>query len=141
MRKVGLSIKSVGAGIGNKGLGFRSIEALTDDVRIYSQSKSRSAEAFDGFCFRFAHRNEIERSAAQMTSQETAAKVAKDLPRYLAATPITEQSDNITAFARDGFATVVHLPLRGQAAVSAARSQTTALEAVDVPFRLFIDRL
>src|SRR3546814_11597053 len=102
MRKVGLSIKSVGAGIGNKGLGFRSIETLTDDVRIYSQSKSRSAEAFDGFCFRFAHRNEIERSAAQMTSQENAAKVAKDLPRYLAATPITEQSANITAFARTG---------------------------------------
>jgi C4-dicarboxylate-specific signal transduction histidine kinase len=35
IRNLAISSKEVGEGIGNKGLGFRSIEALTDDVRIY----------------------------------------------------------------------------------------------------------
>ncbi|QFI68766.1 sacsin N-terminal ATP-binding-like domain-containing protein [Sinorhizobium alkalisoli] len=49
IRNVGVSSKSVGEGIGNKGLGFRSVETLADDPRIYSQTEARSAEAFDGY--------------------------------------------------------------------------------------------
>lgn len=141
IRNVGLSSKSVGEGIGNKGLGFRSVETLTDDVRIYSQAGSRSTDAFDGFCFRFADRDEIECLAARTTSPETAAKVARDLPRYLAATPIDDQSDEIRSFAKEGFATVVHLPLKGPAAVTAARAQAGALAEVEVPLLLFLERL
>jgi len=141
MRNVGLSSKSVGEGIGNKGLGFRSVETLTDDVRIYSQEKAKRAEAFDGFCFRFAHRAEIEGAAKRVTSPELAAKVARDLPRYLAVMPINAQSDDIVAFAREGFATVVHLPLKGQAAVSLARSQIASLAQAEVPLLLFLGRL
>ncbi len=141
IRNVGLSSKSVGEGIGNKGLGFRSVETLTDDVRIYSQAEAKSTEAFDGFCFRFADRAEIEQAARRVTSPELAAKVARDLPRYLAATPIDAQSDDIADFAKNGFATVVHLPLRGRAAVSLARSQITALAETEVPLLLFLERL
>ena len=35
---IGTSDKRIGEGIGNKGLGFRSVEALTDDVRISAAS-------------------------------------------------------------------------------------------------------
>ncbi|VWX57305.1 sacsin N-terminal ATP-binding-like domain-containing protein [Sphingorhabdus sp. 109] len=141
IRNVGLSSKSVGEGIGNKGLGFRSVETLTDDVRIYSQAVAKSAEAFEGYCFRFANRAEIERAAKRVTSPQTAAKVARDLPRYLAAMPILQQSNDIAEFAKEGFATVVHLPIKGRAAVSVARSQTTALAELEVPLLLFLDRL
>ncbi|MEP2725018.1 ATP-binding protein [Roseibium sp.] len=141
IRNVGLSSKSVGEGIGNKGLGFRSVETLTNDVRIYSQARSVSSAKFDGYCFRFADRREIEREAMRVTSAETAAKVARELPRYLAAVPLAEQSDEIRAFAEEGFATVVHLPLRSEAAVSMAQSQARALAEVEVPLLLFLERL
>ena len=141
IRNVGLSSKSVGEGIGNKGLGFRSVETLTDDIRIYSQAEAKKTVEFDGFCFRFAHRAEIEQAALRVTSPEWAAKVARDLPRYLAATPIDAQSDDIVGFAQEGFATVVHLPLRGEAAVSLARSQISTLAETEVPLLLFLERL
>lgn len=141
IRNIGLSSKSVGEGIGNKGLGFRSVETLTDDVRIYSQAEAKRSEVFDGFCFRFAQRDEIEQAAKRVTSPDLAAKVAHDLPRYLAAMPIDTQSEDIAFFAKEGFATVVHLPLEGQAAVSLARSQTVALAQAEVPLLLFLERL
>jgi anti-sigma regulatory factor (Ser/Thr protein kinase) len=141
IRNIGLSSKSVGEGIGNKGLGFRSVETLTDDVRIYSQAEAKRSEVFDGFCFRFAQRDEIEQAAKRVTSPELAAKVARDLPRYLAAMPIDTQSEDIAFFAKEGFATVVHLPLEGQAAISLARSQTVALAQAEVPLLLFLERL
>ena len=49
IRNVGVSSKTVGEGIGNKGLGFRSVETLSDDPRIYSQAEARSADRFDGY--------------------------------------------------------------------------------------------
>ncbi len=53
--------KKIGEGIGNKGLGFRSIEALTDDVRIFSRVGMDESTRFDGYCFRFAAVSEIEK--------------------------------------------------------------------------------
>src|SRR5208283_4652067 len=54
------SAKEIGEGIGNKGLGFRSIEALTRDVHIYSRSRvAQEIDEFDGYCFRFASRDEV----------------------------------------------------------------------------------
>lgn len=141
IRNVGMSSKSVGEGIGNKGLGFRSVETLTDDPRIYSQNEAVAAESFDGYCFRFADRAEIEREAARVASQDIAKKVAEVLPRYLAATPLHVQPDEIAEFAKEGFATVIHLPLREVDAVSVAQSQATALSKVEVPLLLFLDRL
>ncbi len=60
IRNIGTSAKEVGEGIGTKGLGFRSIEALTDDVRIFSQATARKSERFDGYCVRFGDVAEIE---------------------------------------------------------------------------------
>ena len=44
IKNLAISAKFIGEGIGNKGLGFRSIEALTNDVRIYSQKRQREAK-------------------------------------------------------------------------------------------------
>jgi len=141
LRNVGVSSKSVGEGIGNKGLGFRSVETLTEDPRIYSQERAIHADTFSGFCFRFARREEILRETAAIASGEIAEHVSKVLPRYLAAVPVTNQPDEIRQFARDGFATVVHLPLRSANAVDVAREQVAALADIDVPLLLFLDRL
>ena len=60
IRNIGTTSKEVGEGIGNKGLGFRSIEALTDDPQIYSQPMARKSKRFDGYCFRLGDVAEIE---------------------------------------------------------------------------------
>jgi anti-sigma regulatory factor (Ser/Thr protein kinase) len=60
IRNLATSAKEVGEGIGNKGLGFRSIEALTDDVQIFSSKIKGPKDKFDGYCFRFAKIDEIE---------------------------------------------------------------------------------
>ena len=65
-------------------------------------------------------------------------KVAEILPRYLAALPILEQPEDIREFARLGFATVVHIPLSSEAAVSVARAQVLALLATESPLLLFL---
>jgi hypothetical protein len=52
----------------NNGLGFRSVEALTDDVQIFSQAIARKTDCFDGYCFRFASTQEIATFAASSSS-------------------------------------------------------------------------
>lgn len=141
IRNVGVSSKSVGEGIGNKGLGFRSVETLTDDPRIYSQATAISADRFDGYCFRFARPEEVHAAVSAMARTEIADKVAAALPRYLAAMPIDEQDDRIRDFARQGYATVVHVPLRNENAVTVAREQVKALANAEAPLLLFLDRL
>lgn len=59
IRNIGTSDKEIGEGIGNKGLGFRSVEALTNDVHIFSAGAQMPAPMFDGYCFRFASTKEI----------------------------------------------------------------------------------
>lgn len=141
IRNIGVSSKTVGQGIGNKGFGFRSVETLTDDPRIYSQAGSVAAEMFTGFCFRFADFDEVKNATLAIAEETIANHVANVLPRYLAAVPIDDQPEEVRQFAREGFATVVHLPLSGPVAINVAREQVSALVDVEVPLLLFLDRL
>ena len=49
---LGQSDKDPQKGIGNKGIGFRSVLEITKAPEFYSR-KERGSEGFDGFCFRF----------------------------------------------------------------------------------------
>ena len=142
IRNIGISDKEIGEGIGNKGLGFRSVEALTDDVRIYSQDQSGRSDQFWGYCFRFATTIEIEARLEPLGAPKAVRKeVASNIPRYLVPLPLSEQSDEIIRFARAGFATVVALPLRSVDAVQRARRQVLALTSSDAPILLFLERI
>jgi anti-sigma regulatory factor (Ser/Thr protein kinase) len=142
IRNIGTSDKEVGEGIGNKGLGFRSVEALTDDVRIYSQDDSDGGDRFRGYCFRFATTAEIEArlepfGAPELVRQE----VASNIPRYLVPLPLREQPPETLRFAQAGFATVVALPLRSVGALQLAHKQVLALAKPDAPILLFLERI
>jgi len=141
IRNVGLSSKTVGEGIGNKGLGFRSVETLTQDPRIYSQAQAQLNESFDGFCFRFAGPEEILSEVSAIARADVAREVARTLPRYLLSVPIIDQPTNIAAFAQEGFATVVHVPISSQEALTTARKQVLGLLSAEAPLLLFLDRL
>ena len=136
------SAKEVGEGIGNKGLGFRSIEALTDDVRIYSQRSTKRTNRFDGYCFRFAKIEEIEEILCSFgIDKATCQEVARTIPRYLVPRPIEQQSDEVISYARRGYATVIVAPLHTAEAVELASNQIMTLGDLDVPLLLFLDRI
>jgi hypothetical protein len=123
-------------------LGFRSTEALTNDVRIYSQLHSAKSERFDGYCFRFADVSEIEELlAAYDTTPALRRKVAATIPRYLIPLPLTEQSPDVQVYAQSGYATVVVIPLRTAEAIRLATEQVQVLANRDVPLLLFLDRI
>jgi len=139
---IGTSDKRIGEGIGNKGLGFRSVEALTDDVRIYSGRPGTTSGKFDGYCFRFASRGEIENDLLTLgATQDEARHVADTVPRYLVPKPEMPQSTAVEALAANGFATVVSLPLNSVEAIALAEAQVKALLDPATPVLLFLDRL
>jgi len=134
--------KEIGESIGNKGLGFRSVEALTDDVRIFSRRGREASNGFDGYCFRFAEWREIkELLLANGVDTVTAHIVAQTVPRYLVPLPLTEQADDVVSYARRGYASVIVLPLRTAESIELARQQVKALAELDVPLLLFLDRI
>lgn len=142
IRNIGTSDKEIGEGIGNKGLGFRSVEALTNDVHIFSAGPQVPASSFDGYCFRFASTGEIAELLEEVgATRDVAAKVAADIPRYLVPVAVSEQSDEIRRLAALGYATVVCLPLASSREVELAKKQVAALNNAAAPVQLFLDRL
>ena len=134
--------KEVGEGIGNKGLGFRSIEALTNDVRIFSRRGRSESARFDGYCFRFATVGEIEHLLREDGIDEsTAREVAATVPRYLVPLPLAEQPDDVVSYARRGYASTIVVPLRTAEAIELAKHQVQAFADLDVPLLLFLDRI
>ena len=142
IRNVAISAKEIGEGIGNKGLGFRSIEALTSDPRIYSQLGKEKQQRFGGYCFRFATTGEISNILQSFGNDAaTSTEVAQTVPRYLVPRPLHEQPEEVMAYARLDYATVVVAPLRTVEAVDLASEQVNALTDLDVPLLLFLDRI
>ena len=142
---VAFSSKEVGEGIGNKGLGFRSIETLTDDVRIFSQlgmGKS-GAKRFNGYCFGFCSTDEIEAELRSFKKIKAAVrnKIAGTMPRYMVPKYLDMQPAEVTAFAGEGYATVIVAPLKTAEAVNLARKQVKLLSDLDVPLLLFLERI
>ncbi|NEY92256.1 sacsin N-terminal ATP-binding-like domain-containing protein [Tabrizicola oligotrophica] len=138
------SRKHIGDGIGNKGLGFRSIEAITDDVQIYSRwGDGDDSKRFDGFCFRFGHLDEIEALVmSNGLSAAEAATVAGNIPRYLVPVPLADTAPaDIHFWATQGFATVIFAPLKSAEAIDLLRRQIEAIADLEVPMLLFLDRI
>ena len=137
------SAKKVGEGIGNKGLGFRSVKMLTDDVRIFSRRGTEDSKRFDGYCFRFAERGEIEKELLHTdgVDTDTARAVAQTVPRYSCPVPLTEQPDEVSSYADRSYASVIVLPLCTKKGIELARKQVQKLADLNVPLLLFLDRI
>ncbi|MQA38518.1 sacsin N-terminal ATP-binding-like domain-containing protein [Rugamonas aquatica] len=142
IRNIASSTKEVGEGIGNKGVGFRSVEALTNDPKVYScRDVAKLRGSFDGYCFRLATQAEIEERMIFLGMEEHAIAVATSMPRYLAAVPIENQPEHIRTFAYEGYATVVALPLKSAETVTLAIQQLQELINAEAPVLLFLDRI
>lgn len=137
----GLSSKVAGEGIGNKGLGFRSVLQLTDHPEVYSRDPSNPADRrFSGYSFRYPRHAELTKLGAEIGIPEHVMDEASPLDLPVPAS-VGASDEDLQRFADDGFATVVKLPLRDDDAVSEVLAQMEAIESADAPILLFLDRL
>lgn len=143
VRRPARSTKKFGDGIGNKGLGFRSVHVLSDMPEIYSCAGVGSPRPrFDGFCFRFA--SDAEAAAliqAQGASGTLVREMVKGVPRSLLTRALREQPAVIERYAKEGFATVVRIPLEDALALASAEKQVRDLLDSEAPPTLFLERI
>ncbi|MDE7548431.1 DUF3883 domain-containing protein [Acetobacter fabarum] len=135
---MGLSSKPPGESIGNKGLGFRSVHHVTDVPHVFSRASEGAADIFDGFCFRFAGSDDLDRLVDNPRHRELA-KI--DLPLFHIPVWVSEQPETVRRFARQGYSSVIALPLRSADAVADVRREFASVRASGVPLLLFLSRL
>ena len=137
---VGLSDKPVGQTVGNKGLGFRSVLAISDSPEIFSRLPDSCSSQFDGFCFRFADESDFDQMLDVEAHRE---KAKRDLPRFHVPVPLLVQPGHelLRNLAASGFATVVRLPLRNKFALDAVSAAIEELRQSSVPILLFLRKL
>jgi len=131
---LGLSDKLVGEGIGNKGVGFKSVLQICETPEIYSTL----SHGTPGFCFRFATEDDIP---DLVDGDPVAAGYIRDeVSMYNLTLPVAEVPPEITELWTEGFVTVVRLPLVPDALLT-VQNAIRELESSDVPVLLFLDRL
>ncbi|MFD9793790.1 sacsin N-terminal ATP-binding-like domain-containing protein [Streptomyces sp. NPDC059070] len=135
--EVALSSKAAGEGIGNKGLGFRSVLQLTDWPEIYSKASSDSPD-FDGYCFRFARPDDVH---AMVEDPALAAGVIEDISPLALPVPAEATDPVLKQMAEEGFSTVIRLPLRDRHAWGLAVAQMSDMVNGEAPLLLFLDRV
>ncbi|MFE6974771.1 sacsin N-terminal ATP-binding-like domain-containing protein [Streptomyces sp. NPDC057682] len=133
------SSKEVGEGIGNKGVGFRSILLISEAPEIYSaDSDSPLGPELDGYCFRFAQKADVEEFLA---GENNAHEVAAKYPPLQAPLPLDDVPATCRQLAARGYVTIVRLPLLSEAARAEVRLRMGELAEAKVPVMLFLDRL
>lgn len=142
---IALSSKSVNESIGNKGLGFRSVLQICHWPEIYSAIGGGEHGKFDGYCFRFAGEEDIDRAVAAILGSEFQPEMAKEIlgkmPCWYLPVYAEERPGLVSKFAQDGFATVVRMPLESEDACNIVVSQIDELLALETPLHLFLDRV
>ena len=132
--KLALSPKVIGEGIGNKGVGFRSVLQICSSPEIYS---SLSA-GFDGYRFRFATPEDL---LELLGDKGLAARAVAELPPLQVPVPTTDIPATVAELGALGHITVVRLPLRSAEALAQARLRLDELVGSDTPVMLFLERL
>ncbi|AJC59468.1 DUF3883 domain-containing protein [Streptomyces sp. 769] len=133
------SSKTVGEGIGNKGVGFRSVLLISDAPEIYSADLADPRDPeLGGYCFRFARQADVE---AFLGDEPDAHEMAAEFPPLQAPLPLDEVPATCRELAGEGHVTVVRLPLLNEAARAEVRLRLGELSEPKAPVMLFLDRL
>lgn len=138
LRKVAVSDKPPEEAIGNKGIGFKSVVEVCDSPAVYS-AWSADSRAFDGYCVRFPRPEDVGELIPD--DPDGAQQVADEM--LLLGLPIPAEPDEpwLDRIAKDGYVTVVALPLRSAAAEQSVLEQLESLVDDTAPILLFLDRV
>lgn len=144
MCRVAMSSKRPDEGIGNKGVGFKSVLQLADSPEVYSAEAPGTA-GFDGYCFRFARPDDFEDLARRVAPAEPglAAELRENVASLKVPVPLVGPvPPAVSSFAEAGFATVIRLVMRSPEACQQARQQLDGLiSSSGPPFHLFLERV
>lgn len=132
------SDKEPGEGIGNKGVGFKSVLQVSQWPEIYSaRPGSTDRSTFDGYCFRLPTRLDV----AQLVGEGDVDDVLRDVPPYALPIPVDEVSAQVADFRQAGYCTVVRLPLDDERAARRVETEMGRLTASTTPLLLFLERI
>ena len=137
LSQIARSDKPPGEGIGNKGLGFRSVLQVCEWPEIYSAGDTTDP-GFNGFCFGFARDEDLW---TVIDSEDEFEIVRAEFDRRLLPFPLKASGPHLDDLRRLGAVTVVRLPLRDIAASEAAQTQLDGIVAGRAPVLLFLDRV
>jgi hypothetical protein len=134
IRSLGLSDKPIGEGIGNKGVGFKSVLQICTTPEVYSTLPGGDP----GFCFRFARPDDVSElvDGDPVCTQQ----VIDEVSLYSITLPADATPVRVAALWAEGYATVVRLPL-DDGACGTVVERLDELEASEVPLMLFLKRL
>lgn len=133
----GVSDKKPGEGIGNKGIGFRSVLQVTDWPEIYSiNPEGDYNKKFDGFCFGYAKKEDIFNYSKG--NNKDAERIINELPHYLIPVPINKSSKILDRFVLDGYVSVIRLPLNSKKALDGITHQYESILTSSSPVMLFL---
>lgn len=132
------STKDPDKGIGNKGVGFKSVFVVSDGPEVYSMGRGHHQGVFDGFCFRFAGEDDYRLLAN--TDDEARDLGSRMGPESMPIPLTSPQPASVSRFAADGHNVVVRLPL-GPRGSDDARPQIHELAYGSSPVLLFLDRI
>jgi len=132
--------KDVNEAIGNKGVGFLSVFQVCAHPEIFSRLSPES-RGFDGFCFRFADDPTLTRFLEAEQLGDTAELVIASMPRVYLGCPANASNGAVEELAKDGYATVVRLPLKSAEAAESVAAQLSNLAKEIPPVQLFLTRV
>lgn len=138
--EIAQSDKEPGAGIGNKGVGFKSVLHVCDSPEIYSVgSCSQDSRRFDGFCFRFA----LDTDYADLCdgNGQVLETMKRDVSPYFLPIHIPNVPEQVERFSELGMVSVIRMPLSRHSAATVASEQLEQLRASPVPVLLFLPRI
>jgi len=138
MASLGDSDKPIGVGIGNKGVGFKSVFQICDVPEVYSSS-GPSDPGFSGFSFRFGTLSDLDHYLDPDDPVRT--KLEAELSLSLLTVPLEAIPPTVADFRSQGFVTVLRLPASSSRAATEIRDRIDRLLASPSPIMLFLDRL
>ena len=138
MASLGDSDKPIGVGIGNKGVGFKSVFQICDVPEVYSASDGRDP-AFGGFSFRFGTPTDLDHYLA--SDDPLRSKIESELSLSLLTVPLESTPPAVAEFRAQGFVTVLRLPASSERAAHEIRERLDRLLGSRSPVMLFLDRL
>jgi hypothetical protein len=142
MCRVAMSSKRPDQGIGNKGVGFKSVWQISASPEIYSRS-AESSVRFDGYCFRFARHEDFDTVAGRVSPGRAgfADELRDNVTALQVPIGLTIVHETVERFLAQGAATVIRIPLRSEKARDRVVKQLAELCFSDVPFHLFLKRV
>ena len=138
MAKHGQSDKPIGVGVGNKGVGFKSVFQVCDVPEVYS-ARDVSDDGFHGFSFRFGTPDDLLDLADG--DQVLADSLTDTLPLSILPVALASTPETVTALRAEGFVTVLRLRARDEDAGVEIVERIAELRDSPAPLLLFLDRL